>query len=447
MKGIFFVFGIIFLSLLSFSQEQFVSKLELGDKLPDLSFKLKTDLKIDTFSFNKHNYKLVILDFWSIDCFECIYALPKMVMLQKKYGDSIKIIVVTSNTKREIDSTYSSLKAILPDSVLKSRNLLPFIINDSILEKLFPHPDGLPIHVWLDSNNKYVASAYATTTTENNISFFLSGKIPNLFQYYIQDIKSNNLSSWFQFRFPNRLSVKAVSMLTEYDEKTKASGFWQLGRNKSNNSIKDIICLNKTIPELYQIAYYGNINTFINSITFGFQNLNELYPTYKYPELIHTWNYKNRYCYYQVNEALDSLSFFTKMKDQLDSYFKLSSKVDSLKIECYILNTKNELNKYQAKGGVSNVREYKKNGHQYIKFSNSSIDDVYDKLFSIISSERYPISFINESVEGGRFDFEVKFNSQASSMGDLILELKNIGILLTKEYRFRKTILINKATL
>lgn len=442
MKKTFAILLYTFLPIYVLCQATYPNKLEVGKEVPDLTFKTVTNSKEDRFSLRDSNYDLILLDFWSIDCYQCIYALPEMVKFQKKFKDRIKIVAVTRNSQKEIDSTYKSLINVLPSGVTESQKMIPFVLQDTVLESLFPHPDGLPIHVWITKNSIYAASAFSSTTTENNISLFINGTIPDLASYYINDVNAHNLSSWFDIRFPHATEVKSNSILTGFDAKTKAGGYVFLGQDRKTRLINQIVCLNKSIPELYQVAYYGKIDRGTNTLTFDKIDLETLYPSYKIPELIHVWNNKNRFCYSQQSFYMDSLSFYNKMKFELDSYFGFSSRIDSLPIRCFILRETPEINKYKTKGEQYNIKESLQNNKTVVKFTNCSMDDIYNRIFSFVSRGRYPQKFLNETTSSGRFDFTVIIDSLDGFNHSLQKEFGKFGLNITEGIRTQKTILI-----
>jgi len=84
--GLFFI--LIYLGFICLAGE--VKPLKIGDKVPDIEFKL-VDSKTGGISKGKlsdYKGKLVIIDFWASWCYSCLHKFPKMDELQKKYSNA-----------------------------------------------------------------------------------------------------------------------------------------------------------------------------------------------------------------------------------------------------------------------------------------------------------------------------------------------------------------------
>jgi thiol-disulfide isomerase/thioredoxin len=140
--------------------------LHIGDKIPDLYFPVsKYGEKMVRLSDFKS--KLIILDLWGTYCTSCIEHMPEIEQLQKKYRDSIRIIMVTKNSDEEVRKC-----AIRSDNV--RNNGLPFINGKENLAGFF-NLSYLPQYVWLDSNLviKYISEE--ANVDSKNITEFLAG--------------------------------------------------------------------------------------------------------------------------------------------------------------------------------------------------------------------------------------------------------------------------------
>src|SRR5579875_571286 len=119
--------------------------LSAGDTMPALKINNLASPSEKEISFQELNGKLIILDFWNVRCLACIHAFPKLDSLQKLFASQIQIVLVTKNSKTQINEMLSHVKTRLPD--------LPCIVNDTLLNQLFPH-EGEPFQVWIAPDGK-----------------------------------------------------------------------------------------------------------------------------------------------------------------------------------------------------------------------------------------------------------------------------------------------------
>ncbi len=143
--------------------------LKVGDKVNMNQYTFKSLLNYPKKTLRLSDLKekkIIVLDFWSKYCSNCISSMPKMQELQSKYDKDIQIILVTSDN-------HESLKPLLNRSTILKTISLPIIMSDSILStKLFPHATN-PYHVWLDGNGNVLSTNYSQETNTHTIEEFL----------------------------------------------------------------------------------------------------------------------------------------------------------------------------------------------------------------------------------------------------------------------------------
>ncbi len=84
----------------------------LGDDLAVPDFTLR-DRHGETFSMAEHRGRLVVMNFWSIDCPPCIEEMPSVELLAEIAGDrwdDVDVVAVST------DSGWEAVSAILPSS-------------------------------------------------------------------------------------------------------------------------------------------------------------------------------------------------------------------------------------------------------------------------------------------------------------------------------------------
>jgi len=145
---------------IAFSQSP--AGLKEGQRLPDMT--LGKDLAGRRILTRELAGKVVILDFWNIYCTSCVRGFPTMNALQKRFGKRIEILLVTQNSKEEVQKLFHRLKADVSN--------LKVLTDDTVLTRLFPH-DAEPHHVWIDQTGIYQLASFDHNTTENNINRML----------------------------------------------------------------------------------------------------------------------------------------------------------------------------------------------------------------------------------------------------------------------------------
>lgn len=435
----------LFCSVISIGQASSKYPLEVGQTIPDLQVTTRLNNSFQTVALKKNPGQLILLDFWGIDCPECIFFVPELVKLQEHFGDSIRIIVVTENSSKEVDSVYENLIGKVPDNVIHSKNRIPFVTGDTVLKKLFPHPNGLPMHVYVGKDKKYIASTKGQTTNRKNIQLLINGGLPSLDKYYVYDINYKNVGEWFKKRFQPKTNLKKYSFFTGFDTAVKANGFVYKINDSSTGKIDEIFCINRSVPELYQIAYYGKISNDKNFIKFDFENQNNLYPSYDEKESIHEWVAKNQYCYAKKSSSISDSAFYAEMIQDLDNFFGYKSGIKNVELKFLVFKSILPVAGTKRK---SQLKEFSydwiatKDSKSFI-FHNALDKDVFDQISSLVPRGRYPIYIINEAIGLGRSNLEINLPANIT-LSDIKKEIKKVGYDLVENKKHVRAVLVTK---
>ncbi|MDV3885975.1 hypothetical protein CMT90_03380 [Elizabethkingia anophelis] len=149
-------------------------QLKIGDKLPDAVW--NTNLEMvnypqKTLTLSAYKDRLILLDFWATWCGGCLQNFPKMESLEKKYGDKIKILAVSNESRGVLEKFFSSKNG-------QRYKEIHSVAEDQLFEGLFPHR-GIPFIVWL-KDGKVLNTTDAEQVSEETINEILKGESSSL---------------------------------------------------------------------------------------------------------------------------------------------------------------------------------------------------------------------------------------------------------------------------
>ncbi len=114
---------------------------------------------------------LIVLDFMTSTCTNCLASIPKIKKLQESYSGQLKIIPVAYESEQ-----------IMTEALKRSGNFdnlsLDFVVNDTVFNRLFPHRT-VPHLVWL-YKGKVAAVTYGEYLNQKAIEELLGNKTIDL---------------------------------------------------------------------------------------------------------------------------------------------------------------------------------------------------------------------------------------------------------------------------
>lgn len=117
-------------------------------------------------------HKLEILDFWATWCGSCIKEFPKLVNLQKEFGNNLKVTLINS---KSTEDDKKKILAFRQQWEQKNGKLnVAMVSEDEQLEKKYPHK-SIPHCVWL-LDGALLAVTGPGEVTRENISALINGK-------------------------------------------------------------------------------------------------------------------------------------------------------------------------------------------------------------------------------------------------------------------------------
>jgi thiol-disulfide isomerase/thioredoxin len=343
MKRLFILILSLIFHLCGLTQTQKLKALTLGSTFPQIAIKGYSGAKDGKFRISDYKGKLVILDFWGVSCQGCVKLMPYMDSLQSRFKDQIQVVLVTGNTKEEVEKLLSRVKIHRPT--------IPMITEDKMLHQLFPHI-AVPHHVWINGEGKVEQITEAYSTTEANVQATLQGKKLQL------PLKSDLLD--FDMMKPlwleggGRLNYHLqhysylMSRISEYPA-TIEGGIYDPSEKKMG-----IKMLNMPLMELYKTAHFEVYSNEVpdNLVVVEVKNRGRFYEPVSWSEK-DSWKNENEFSYELAMPLGDPKKRFEIMRQDLDRYFNYEAHFEKRKVKCLVLTRFSTEDKFSSKGGKS----------------------------------------------------------------------------------------------
>jgi len=308
--------------------------LQVGDDLPDYTLNNLINYQTKSARLSDFKGKLVILDFWSTTCASCVQSWPKLLSLQKQFGDQLQIILVNGRQNESIIRKSIAKRKALANVTMD----LPVVCGDTILsEKLFKHT-GDPHLVWVSPQGKVLSITGGNEANAENIEAVLTkGDVGMRQKVEMLDVNfarplfvdgnggdGRNLlwSSFVSGYAPGVISTAAI-----------------IPRGKIS---KVIVVSNSSIEDIYAFAYsrstdiYGNVRAdAISRVRIQAKD------TTKYVGRLNgIYQHKNYYTYQMVGQPTERGKLLEMMQQDLKKYFGMQVSRQMLKVPCLVFTMK-----------------------------------------------------------------------------------------------------------
>ncbi len=426
--------AIILFSLLSVlyssAQENTGGAYSIGDKFPDYTFNAVNRDSSFKFTLDSYKGKSIIIDLWDVHCAGCISSMSRLDSLQHLFAETLQIILVTKNSKEQVDGLFSRKNIRRPD--------LPIVVSDTILYDIFFPHDGDPLHVWIDSSGviKYITAGY-NTTSENIRKFMYNEPLNVSYQTKLKDFDgSKPLIEEAAKRL--KFYTAAYSLFTAGLHNIVNTNRIEIIRDEVTGRPYSIKALNAPLLTLYQIAFnpdlYGvELNMFRlvknNRIVLDSKRAESLNMP-KEIEYLDSWKNNNSYCYELFLPLENSDQIFRWMQQDLQRFFNLKTFIQKRKTNCLILaNIKTTI---ESKG-LSDKRP--------VQHSNNPKPSTYQKREQMATlvkeiiylTQDFNLPFVDETTNNT--SLLIKLPSKVNSIVELNGILNECGLRLTTEMR------------
>lgn len=425
-----------------------ITSLTKGQKVPDIPLILQKGDSAKSINLYDLNKKLIIFDFWATYCSSCIANMPHLQKLQEEFGNDIQIIIVTKNSKKEVDDLYARLNGHVSPEVTYAWKHLPFIVEDSVLYQLFPH-DAVPCHVWLDSAKVVEGIAYDNTTTKENIHAFLTGKKIKLAKYGLDDLDALSPLSWIYGDNNFKEQLKYYSFIfSRLNHKGGGDNQVTALIDSTANKIVGLSCINMTIANLYKLSWFhyknSNIRIPDNKILLEVKNKDKFYTPKKNSEYLE-WGDTSLFTYALRVPLKNANDLYITMRQDLDRYFHYESKFENRKVKCLILKRIPKKDIIFTKGREAKHEiDFGSNGPR-LNLQNMPIDYLVSRIETVISYKDPFMPFFDETDYQGNIDINIPWSDDFNeiSIPELRKSLRKYGLDLVEEYKILRMLVIS----
>lgn len=280
---------------------------------------------------------------------------------------------------------------------------LPFVTGDTTLGKLFPHT-GVPFQVWISPSGKVLYLADSYNLTKANIDSSLSGTNLNL----RETPKNVYLETAFDSRWSSQVAFSSYLVRYNYAEGMHLDGPGK-GRGVTDGG---------TTIYLYQRAYDELTNHKYQLFRTG-RTVVEVKDPSGYFDTKHgdesiTWREKHSF-WYQLSVPTDyPVNVYELMKEDLDRYFRLNSRIEERMVNCLVLLRTSDKDKLKTKGGkefddfyIVEKRNIPTGPERYV--SNVPFVRFADQVQALVENKLHK-PFVDSTGYFGNIDFSIDGN-------------------------------------
>lgn len=408
--------------------------LQKGAVMPPIIFNELVNYNAGTLNIGTLNKKLVILDFWSTGCMGCIQAFPKIDSLQKKWGKDIQIIMVNTQSADSTRRFFKKRSKIKIPAV-------PFITGDTLLQKMF-RPLGLPMHVWLDQNLRFLSVTHGNVTTDATIARYLRDKRVDLPTYESGWVRGNSLID--STCYPN---LRQFSYLGLYKK-----GYAYFYDSVTMGRIDLIEISYASVEQLYIHAYAEIEGEDFKEPGRTVVEVADRYRVCLAPndEKLWEWEQKYAYAYTLVIPKEKAARKFEFMQQDLNRYFPIRAVVEKRKHKVIALVQTGSMDMLHTKGGKVNWSLTRSSEYGDVRDSLRCLQQVkfneFPRRLKGFMREKYGLPFVNTI----RADFFIDICLPGEAVESLALPelnkaLKKYGMKLVEKEMLLPTLVLKDA--
>jgi thiol-disulfide isomerase/thioredoxin len=295
----------------------------LNKLCPDFVFDSLINYKKEKLAISDLKGRFVIIDFWGTFCLPCIKEFPKIEELQKRFGDTLQVLLVATDGFQKAKHFYETRR--------KNNRpmLLPCTVNTDA--RNYFQIRTVSTYVWLDDQGYVKAITDDSQLTEQNIADFVNRRnirLRGIESHAMLDGKRPLVSVAHEMDSSN---VIYNSSLTKYLKGVAGTYYYP----KKGIGTK-IFAHNASINTLYRLAFGDST---------GAIKVNRLVNECAHPEKFElpkdwdfqTWKYDNAYCYELIVPKAKENQILKIMQEDLKRLFGANVFFEERTQKCLVL--------------------------------------------------------------------------------------------------------------
>ncbi len=401
--------------------------LKIGDTLPESFW--TTPLQVvnhpeKTITLDKDRGKLILLDFWNTWCSACLLSLPKIMTLQKQFGDRLKIIPVTDQKRSEVEKFMESRNG-------QRFSDLQSVIGDQLLKTMIPRL-GVPFIAWV-KDGKLLNTTDAEQVNGENISKIFSGDATTL-QTVIQMDRSRPLFLSDAYDRQKNTSLLNYSVFIKGSVPDIGSGgTYRYGADKKVHGRQ---FTNLSLADIYYAIAYQLFQAAEEKENFSRKRMiTEINNRAELEGVVHedgTLDEKYLYSYELIVPAHRADSLYSDMLRDLNRYSPYSVTVEKRAVKCLVLKRTSAKDRLASKGGEP-LSTFPRSPSE---LRNMPLKVMVNMLNGNTAIE---LPVVDETAYTGRVDLKV---SGVSSLSQLKKELAAYGLDLEESVRHLNMLIV-----
>lgn len=432
MKSLLLFFALICISSFEVrgQQQNFLLK---GELCPDIYFQHVKFYKSSAAHLHDFLGKLIIIHNWASWCMPCIDAFPRLDSLQKKFGDSIQVLLNTTESDEVIDRVFGKLKKIRSDY-----HLVNIRIDSIIMEKLYNLNGNLlgGGDIFIDGHG-YVLGR-SEDLSDKNIRALLHGTKTNSFDKSDDENRlylKSHLMDTVNSEFKNASISTDAEIIKGHVNYFSMIGKYQIGKTDHTITFRpasgpDNVAIfkvtNTTIFHLYAQAYGEALTVSRNGhqVPFNAGRNNALMKfnvsdvSMYAPGSWDSAKFNNGYCYELKMPGADANTLLTLMQQDLARFFRLKVRKKNMEVNCFVL--KKMPGQTPITSGDKTMVEFDNYG---ISIANGSVKKLTDILGKYVCNNERPLIFDESGI---------KRNIDINIVADLRHDLRAVNASLSK---------------
>lgn len=366
---------------------------------PDFTFDTLFNYKKEKLALTDFRGKFVIVDFWATFCTPCIKAFPKMEELQKKFGDSLQVLLVATDGFQKAKQFHETrLKANKP-------MVLPCAINRKFVN--YFKIREVSTYIWLDDQGYIKAITDESQITDQNVADFLKGRSMQVRQKetpVFRDAKKSLVAIAHEMDTGN---VLYNSTFTKY-----LNGFISSHASLTRVRTK-VSATNLPISLLFRIAFGDTAN----AIDYNRTVIESAHPEKLVPPqgaYFDEWKLDNTYCYELTVPQEKQHERLKIMRDELKRFFGYNAFHEYRTQKCLVLRAEKNFHFWADKKAtpklVYNTGGITVTNHPFAKFSGMIQHYMQDKIIFdetgltgnvdiVLQAEMNDIDSVNEALK------------------------------------------------